>query len=734
MEGESEVPPSAAEPVMEAGCAATATMAPNVNHDAATPVTMVPVTKQMSDAAQFSYSAVCALTLRLLYSDDCHRSFNEEFLQKLFVFLAQPDQVCVTIKALLEGHGSDDPDPFINVLLSEPILQESVLPLITDLIGLVISKGTYDARARVIAKHLAWLFRVDWKQVVDFEGSVSEHLKTNNYEVSEEEAREKDKRARTSKFKRFALIGLATVGGGTLIGLTGGLAAPLVAAGAGAIIGGTGAAALATTTGVAVIGSLFGVAGAGLTGYKMKRRVGAVEEFVFEPLIPGTPLQSQSQGRQLHITIAVNGWLNSYMKDYKEPWLALNESREQYSLRWESKYLLELGKAFDYIFSLAVGVATQEALKYTILSGLMTAIAWPASLVSAAAVIDNPWSVCLQRSREVGKQLAEVLLAREQGCRPVTLVGYSLGARVIFCCLEELANRKGCEGIIDDVILLGAPVSATTSYWEPLTKVVSGKLINGYCRADWMLKFLYRSSSMQVYIAGLMPVKMENRCMHNIDLSDVVKGHLDYMKKLDCVLRVVGMRTKDCDHFSTSSMTARSSKEISDEQEVQEITNKFCQNKIQDDYQSTEEHDSLDLLTSSDFDLTSEHSFGDYTDTFGEMPSSYFHQPYHKQREVFGSKLPSSPHPLVHLTSSTQYSSSTDDDGRGLCSALPKSFSGLDSASDSGNWEPPGTGESTGPSTPSEGHGKILNLHSNEKDDRNFIKSKVLESQYSSDT
>lgn len=206
------------------------------------------------------------------------------------------------------------------------------------------------------------------------------------------------------------------------------------------------------------------------------------------------------------------------------------------------------------------------------------------------------------------------------------------------------------------------------------------------------------------------------------------------MKKLDCVLKVVGMHTKDCDHFSTSSMTARSSKEISDEQEVQELANKFCQNKIQDDYQSTEEHDSLDLLTSSDFDLTSEHSFGDYTDTCAEMPSSHLHQPHHKQREVFGSKLPSSPHSLVHLTSSTQYSSSTDEEGRGLCSALPKSFSGLDSASDSGHWEPPGTGESTGPSTPSEGQGKILNLHSNEKEDRNFIKSRVLESQDSSDT
>jgi len=49
-------------------------------------------------------------------------------------------------------------------------------------------------------------------------------------------------------------------------GLTGGLAAPFIAAGAGVIIGGAGAAALGSVAGVAIIGSLFGVAGAGLTG------------------------------------------------------------------------------------------------------------------------------------------------------------------------------------------------------------------------------------------------------------------------------------------------------------------------------------------------------------------------------------------------------------------------------------------------------------------------------------
>lgn len=49
-------------------------------------------------------------------------------------------------------------------------------------------------------------------------------------------------------------------------GVTGGLAAPLVAAGATAVLGAGGAAALGSATGIAIMASLFGAAGAGLTG------------------------------------------------------------------------------------------------------------------------------------------------------------------------------------------------------------------------------------------------------------------------------------------------------------------------------------------------------------------------------------------------------------------------------------------------------------------------------------
>lgn len=69
--------------------------------------------------------------------------------------------------------------------------------------------------------------------------------------------------------------------------------------------------------------------------------------------------------------------------------------------------------------------------------GIVAALTWPASLLAAASVIDHPWCVCLNRSAEVGKHLAQVLRSRQQvlyhsvpqnyvGCR-------SVRDRLIFC-------------------------------------------------------------------------------------------------------------------------------------------------------------------------------------------------------------------------------------------------------------------------------------------------------------
>jgi len=124
------------------------------------------------------------------------------------------------------------------------------------------------------------------------------------------------------------MISAATFGGAAIAALTGGLAAPLVASGVGALFG---TAAVGTATGIAVITTLFGAAGAGLAGYKMKRRVGGLEEFRFTPI---------RMGDSLHLTIAISGWTGSDNQGFTVPWKHLNLSTEQVSLIWERRRFL----------------------------------------------------------------------------------------------------------------------------------------------------------------------------------------------------------------------------------------------------------------------------------------------------------------------------------------------------------------------------------------------------------
>ena len=59
-----------------------------------------------------------------------------------------------------------------------------------------------------------------------------------------------------------------------------------------------------------------------------------------------------------------------------------------------------------------------------------------------------------------------------------------------------------------------------------------------------MLRFLYRTSSIQSKIAGLGPIEWTDRRMNNMDLSSIVDGHLDYVNNIDLVLSTLGIRFK----------------------------------------------------------------------------------------------------------------------------------------------------------------------------------------------
>lgn len=115
-------------------------------------------------------------------------------------------------------------------------------------------------------------------------------------------------------------------------------------------------------------------------------------------------------------------------------------------------------------------------------SAAVAAAAVPMSVAGAAGMVTNPWVMALDRADKAGAILAQALLSRQQGHRPVILLGFSCGARLIFSCLEALAKAPGGtgRGIVDSTFLLGAPVDISAERWAAARSVVAFRLVNGF--------------------------------------------------------------------------------------------------------------------------------------------------------------------------------------------------------------------------------------------------------------
>ncbi|KAI9106309.1 hypothetical protein DFS34DRAFT_574321, partial [Phlyctochytrium arcticum] len=235
------------------------------------------------------------------------------------------------------------------------------------------------------------------------------------------------------------------------------------------------------------------------------------------------------KAKQTNVLITVAGWITYGADDHTLPFSTLERDchGDQYALCWETDALQELGSALKLLVGEVASFLVQQGLQATVLSTLMIGLTGPLWVMKLSYLVDNPWGIGLSKANKAGRVLADTLILGVQENRPVTLVGYSLGARVIFHCLLELASR-GAYGIVEEVYLLGCPVMAEKKEWEQIVSVVSGRVVNGYSANDMVLGVLYRASvAVWNNVAGLRPV--ENVAgVENVNLDDVIEGHLDY--------------------------------------------------------------------------------------------------------------------------------------------------------------------------------------------------------------
>lgn len=262
-----------------------------------------------------------------------------------------------------------------------------------------------------------------------------------------------------------------------------------------------------------------------------------------------TDSKQQSENTDHHpplaLTVGVCGWLKD-AEDATNVWsrsrLATVVGSELLALRWEPQLLSELGGMIVRIVGENMAVSAASLSVQITMAASASFIMWPVSFLQYAGQLDNTWMTCRERSQQAGLLLAAALCDENLvGHRPVTLVGYSVGARVIVYALRELYNR-GEFNRVQNAILMGTPCSKAREHWRRMRAVVADRLVNVYCTSDWILVFLYRYMEWGLKVAGLSAIDGVAG-VENYDCTSLVFSHNNYDKRIPDILAYIGFHS-----------------------------------------------------------------------------------------------------------------------------------------------------------------------------------------------
>ncbi|KXT13877.1 hypothetical protein AC579_2398 [Pseudocercospora musae] len=416
--------------------------------------------------------------------------------------------------------------------------------VLCDLFLLLVADSNYDARSRTLLEKVGASLSVEWQEVCRFEKRVTDALEMQ--EQAEKENWNEDEhleaRKKAAKRKRLMVMGLCTVGGGLVIGLSSGLLAPVIGAGlaagftavgvtgTGTFLGGAGAAALIGTGGTLIGGRI------GQT--TSSRRTAAVSTFEYKPLF---------NNKRVNLIVTVAGWMTGAVDDVRLPFSTVDPIMgDIYSVNWEPEMLQSTGQTIQILGTEALTQTIQQILGATVLATLMAGLQAPIILAKISYLIDNPWTTACARGDAAGLILADSIIDRNLGMRPITLVGFSLGSRVIFACLRELA-RRGATGLVQNVYMFGSPVVVKKDDWIKARSVVPGRFVNGYATNDWILGYLFRATQGGILrVSGLASVDIKG--IENVNVTGEVPGHMAYRGMMPTLLDKVGWQMESLEY------------------------------------------------------------------------------------------------------------------------------------------------------------------------------------------
>lgn len=410
--------------------------------------------------------------------------------------------------------------------------------ILCDLFLLLLADTNYDARSRTLLIKFAEVMKISHTEVCEFERRIIDALDME--QSTEEQVWNEDEHMKTrrkkNKRRKLYYVGLATLGGSVVLGLSGGLLAPVIGAGIAAGLstaGITGATGFLTGVGgTAIVATTSTAIGAKIGTQAMSKRMGSVRTFEFSPL---------HNNRRVNLIVSVSGWMTGNEDDVRLPFSTVDPVEgDLYSLHWEPEMLKSTGQTINILASEIFTQTLQQILGATILTAFMSAIQMPMMLSKLGYIIDNPWNVSLDRAWAAGLILADTLISRNLGQRPVTLIGFSLGARVIYSCLIELCKRNAA-GLVENVFIFGSPVVFNKEELVMVRSVVSGRFVSGYSEKDWILCYLFRATGGGFKsVLGISPINgIEG--IESFNCTELVEGHMAYRKNMPKLLKKMGL-------------------------------------------------------------------------------------------------------------------------------------------------------------------------------------------------
>ena len=219
--------------------------------------------------------------------------------------------------------------------------------VLCDLFLVLIADSIYDARSRTLLERVGVSMEVSWLEICRFEKRVTDSLEMQEAANKEtwDEAEHMENRRKLALKRRYMMMGLATVGGSLVIGLSAGLLAPVIGAGLAAgftTIGVAGTSGfLAGAGGTALITSGAAISGGTIAIRASNRRMGAVRTFEYRPL---------HNNKRVNLIVTVSGWMNGKIDDVRLPYSTVDPIMgDMYSVLWEPEMLTSMGDTINIL-------------------------------------------------------------------------------------------------------------------------------------------------------------------------------------------------------------------------------------------------------------------------------------------------------------------------------------------------------------------------------------------------